>query len=130
MEQELITIAEASKLIGKSQQTIRRWKTQGKLEFEKQSGDTKAYLNRGKLLAVAGLLITPPQMTKPPAQNEEPEAMKVLKEYLSDTKAERDRLQSEVNRLRSELQDKQTRINALETELNGGFRGLLRNLRK
>lgn len=128
MDADLISIQEASKLTGKSQQTIRRWKRDGKINFVSIKGEQKAYLSRSSILTLVGQSSNPIQNTV--HIDTQADTLNILRSYLEDTKRERDGLRMELKELRLVLEDKQERIVALERELNGGVRGLLRNLRR
>ena len=123
MTEDLISISEASRLIGKSEQTIRRWKRDNKISFVPVQGSRKLFISRAAILSLAGQSSLPIQNTT--QSNSQDEAMDILRTYLDDTKRERDELRAEIKSLRHQLQDKQNRIDALERELNGGIRGLL-----
>lgn len=121
---DLITLKDASLLTGKSEQSIRRWKRDGKIEFISQNGDKRAYVSRSSILTLVGQMSQPVQGTV--HLNSQDQAIDIMKAYLADVRYERDELRAEAKMLRELIQDKEQRIQALEQELNKGFRGFLR----
>ena len=130
MNTDLISIADAARLIGKSQQTVRRYKRDGRIDFVTVPGDKRSYLSRSAILTLAGQRSQPIESPIQKDIQPDSQALDIMRSHLEDTRKQRDSLVMQVNDLRSQLQDKQRRIEALERELNGGVvRGLLRGIR-
>lgn len=140
-DDELLTLAAAAKRIGRSVDTLRRWRRDGVLAFEAPDEAGRVRVRaRALLLAAAGhARDTQPTRAPTPAQAPRTQAgeLDAVRAHLADTQRERDTLRAEVERLRHELASTRAelgtfreRVAALETELNGGVRGLLRGFRR
>lgn len=139
---ERITIKEAVKRIERSERTIRQWLKDGRMQTYRVEGDKRNTI----LIDKHELLMAAAEMTPPPKKNMLVHRSKgefnALHHHLEATerrlevseqrldKAELDarNLRAEVARLQEALAAKTERIHALELELNGGVRGLLRKL--
>lgn len=134
-EDELLTLAQASKLVGRSIDSLRRWRRDGILVFEGEDAKGRALVRRQALLLAAqshakDTASTPPQ-TRAHTQAGS-EALEAVRAHLADVQGERDRWQGEAERLRTELLSERTmladmkaKLAAIEKEMNGGVRGLL-----
>jgi len=143
---DLLPLADAARSIGKSVDTLRRWKRAGLLAFHGPDEQGRALVQRAALLLAAqghardtapmrpprgqkAPVASPPAIVGAAAQGE----LAAVRETLAEVRAERDelkaqrtRLQSDVDELRRLLEDSRQRVAALERELNGGVRGLLK----
>lgn len=130
MPDDLIPLKEASKLIGRSVDTLRRWKRQGTIDFHQNPDDkSKLYVSRGAVLQATSVKVAPvePVPAVAPAATKSAE-LDAIKAHLEDVRTERDSWKTEVKRLQVELTDVRTRLATVERELNGGVRGLLRGV--
>lgn len=135
-----VTIKEAVKHVGRSERTIRKWLADERLTAHRVEGDRRktVFIDTDELLMAAADMTSPPTM-KPRLQGSKGEVA-AIRQHLEATekrletserrfdKAEQEgrELRAEVARLREALAAKAERIHALELELNGGVRGLLR----
>jgi hypothetical protein len=140
---ELLPLAAAAKLVGKSVDTLRRWKRDGLLAFEGPDAQGRALVNRSALLLAAQghardtaptrvqttAWPLPPSIGAAAVQGE----LDAVRRHLASVEAERDRALAERDRAlgeakeaRTELREARARLQAVEKELNGGVRGLLK----
>jgi len=142
---DLLPLAEAARFVGKSVDTLRRWKRSGLLAFEGPDEQGRALVQKSALLLAAQghardtaptrvqrLSVASPLPTSIVASAVQGE-LDAVRAHLAEVRAERDelkahraRLQSDVDELRRLLEDSRQRVAALEKELNGGMRGLLK----
>lgn len=130
MVMKLITIKEATKISGKSPQTLKRWVEQKIIKKHKREAYHNAPILIDELELKAHLSRLTPSlkehdMTLIESLNHQ---IELLKNNLEDIKTERNFLRSEVHQLKSELADARKKIDALNVELIGrtGVKGLLK----
>ena len=148
--EELVSLAEAATIAGKSPRTIRRWISRGILPAVRSGhGRTspvqvpktrlRAYLAMSVRTDDQGVIGQVSEAVTHPPKGET-----VSRELLEEVRGDRDRLWKQVERLeasrrnleddkrdlRAQLEDGRMRIAALERELNGGVRGLLTSTAK
>lgn len=133
-EDEIVTLRVAAKRIGRTVDTLRRWRRDGLLEFEEHPDRMgRALVSMGALLAVASRHAKetrPAPNTRAGASpGTSDEALAAVRAHLADALAQRDSLTAELKQARSELAATRERLLAVERELNGGVRGFLRGLR-
>lgn len=146
MSTDLVTVKEAARLVGKSEDTIKRWVRSKRLEAVREgSGPTAPVLvSKGAALAVArdavqgasGGARAPVGRRAPGGSAGE---LAAVQEHLADVQRERDDLlaqrdglrrelaeaRHELASVRGELVDARKRLAVVEKELAGGVRGLL-----
>ena len=138
---EKITLAKAARLVGKSADTLRRWKRAGLISFEQEQGDdgrVRTMVTRGEVLQAASVHARDTSPTKSTAKAREKQEsgelaavrkhLAMVENVLSDVQADRDHWRDQATRTQKQLEDTQTRLTAVERELNGGVRGLLRGV--
>ena len=132
---DMLTVKEAAEISGRGERTIRRWMADKRLTVQRAEGDKRGtvLLSRQDVIDVASSLTPLPK--KKPIKAACKEVVTVLRDHLDDAIHQRDEYQFQVKHLRVEIEDlrqvidgKQAKIQALEKEINGGVRGLLRRL--
>jgi hypothetical protein len=134
-----VTLRDGAALVGKSTDTLRRWRREGKLEFRYVGNKKTALISRAQLLLVAAAQVEedPSRADAPheelhtelpvdPLVEELRASVRRLEAQIEDTCQQRDHFRAETLELRAQLLDRDRRIVALEGQLHGGIRGLLR----
>jgi len=133
-QERLITLKEAATIAQRSISTIRTWIRAGKLQDMRQAGDrvSPVMVSHSELLVLCS---KQRQMRSgAPISNTQPELIanntalvETLKAQIDDLKRDKAELRSELSFVRKDLESARERIAALEREMNGGVRGLIRS---
>jgi transposase-like protein len=134
-EDEVVAVQEAARRIGRTVDTLRRWRRSGVIAFEQGTDEKgRALVRMGPLLAAAAghaketrprasLAQTPTHAPVPVVTAAE---LAAVRAHLAEVQRDKGRLETEVAELRRLLADSRERVAVLERELNGGVRGLLK----
>lgn len=139
---ERITIKQAVKHVGRSERTIRKWLADGRMTTHRIEGDRRQTIlidTHELLTAAAEMTPLPKQRSKRQTAQVEIKALQSQLEaanaLLSEVRHQRDKYEVELTQanarvedLHKELEGKVDRVHALEMELNGGVKGLLKKL--
>lgn len=140
--EERLNIKQAVKFTGRGERTLRKWLADGKLTTYRVEGDprNKILIDKNELLMVAAEMTPlPKQRSKRQTAQVEIKALQSQLEaanaLLSEVRHQRDKYEVELTQanarvedLHKELEGKVDRVHALEMELNGGVKGLLKKL--
>jgi hypothetical protein len=144
---DVIPLDVAAKVAGRSPKTVRSWVHQGFLDDKRTPGDTRGRLlvsTRQLLAHLAGTTPAPPTATpalplveypRVPEADDHNALVATLERENEELRTDKRRLFADVDALRHELEDTRRQLEdlrrskaAVEKELNGGVRGLLRRL--
>jgi len=135
---DLLPLADAARSIGKSVDTLRRWKRARRLAFHGPDEQGRALVQKSALLLAAqghARDTAPTRVQRAPVVSPlptsifaaaAPEELDAVKRHLASVEAERDRALGEVQGARTELREARARLEAVDKKLTGGARGLLK----
>ncbi len=138
-EDEVVSVQDAARRIGRTVDTLRRWRRAGVIAFEPGTDEKgRALVRMGPLLAAAAGHAKETRPRAPLAQTPAPALppsigaaavqgeLDAVRRHLASVEAERDRALAEAKEARTELREARARLQSVEKELNGGVRGLLK----
>ena len=128
----IIHIGLAAKIAERSPETIRRWVRAGILADKRTAGDTRSRLLIDRQQLLAHLSGTTPSV-EPAIKVEHTPDHNVRDRLIEHLEADKARLQVDLDRVRGELRGVRVELHdcrqvktSLESQVNGGVRGLLR----